>query len=182
MEQHLTLADVPFSNRNFWEYFFGSSYPNAYDETSDTCVIDLLGEPSAELVAWADELTQYHDGILEECDGYLEHPSTLETMLPDGQQFKIEFHPGDILFFLDGTEIGCTGPHWELQKIPYTYLKTLLPNEPLFLLLLPLVQLTAVDTHHAEETLLQILPKLFSSEICASLVRCLICGIENIKM
>ncbi|MDE7204788.1 MAG: immunity protein 19 [Lachnospiraceae bacterium] len=54
---------------------------------------------------------------------------------------KIEFHPGDILYFINDEQIGSTGPHYELQTIPYEKVEQLLSlkkGRQLFLLLLPL--------------------------------------------
>ena len=105
---------------NFWINYFGCCYPNGYDESNDISVSELMEELCIEEVGnWWEQFTGYYEGVLDESDGYLENPTTLEEELLPGKILKIEFHPGDILYFINGEQVGSTGPHYELQRIPY---------------------------------------------------------------
>ena len=63
---------------------------------------------------WWETFTGYYESVLDESDGYLEEPVTLNEALSQDKILKIEFHPGDILYFINDEEIGSTGPHWKL--------------------------------------------------------------------
>lgn len=115
--------DTPY----FWVNYFGCSYPNAYDEEEDVSVSDLMQEIlTEESGRWWEQFTGYYDGSLEENDGYLDEPASLEVMLTRDKCMKIEFHPGDTLYYINGEKIGSTGPHWEVQTIPYEEVRQLL--------------------------------------------------------
>ena len=82
----------------------------------DVSVSDFMKEIcTEESRRWWDAFTGYYDGILEESDGYLDEPTTLETSLSQERMLKIQFHPGNTLYYINGEKIGSTGPHWELQ-------------------------------------------------------------------
>ena len=105
---------------NFWINYFGCCYPNGYDESNDISVSELMEELYTEEVGnWWEQFTGYYEGVLEDSDGYLDNPTTLEEELLPDKILKIEFHPGDILYFINDEQIGSTGPHYELQTIPF---------------------------------------------------------------
>lgn len=141
----VSLEEIDFPNARFWAYFLSTSYPNALLEETDQPMYDLVGQVLPVDVRWTDAFTQYYDGVIEERDGYLDAPTTLEAPLDGGDTLKIEFHPGDTLFFLGDTELGSTGPHHRTGTLPYPRLKPLLslPKGPLlFQLLLPMARVT----------------------------------------
>ncbi len=102
-------------NLPFWLNYFGCSYLNLYDEEEDASVSELMGELcTQEVLEWWKTFTGWYDGVLDECDGYLDDPAFLEVPLTRGRTLKIEFHPGDTLYYIDGEEIGscfcCCSP------------------------------------------------------------------------
>ena len=107
-------------NLSFWINYFGCSYLNLYDEEEDVSVSELMEELCTEEVReWWEKFTGWYDGVLDESDGYLDDPAFLEAPLTQGRTLKIEFHPGDTLYYVNGEEIGSTGPHWKLGTVPY---------------------------------------------------------------
>ena len=141
----VSLEEIDFPNARFWAYFLSTSYPNALLEKTDQPMYDLVGQVLPVDVQWTDAFTQYYDGVIEERDGYLDAPTTLEAPLDGGDTLKIEFHPGDTLFFLSDTELGSTGPHHRTGTLPYPRLKPLLSlpkGALLFQLLLPMARVT----------------------------------------
>ena len=159
----------------FWYGFFASSYPNGYDEELDMSVEEIVGELADP--DWWDEFTGYYDGVFEECDGYLEEPHTIKFELAADQKLTIEFHPGDIVYHINGEVIGSTGPHWKLQVLEYADLKRLEGLEcgnELFWLLLPLVKAANDEEQAVRIMLMQKLQELFPADICEKLAVCII--------
>lgn len=114
----------------------------------------MYGLYTEEIGSWWERFTGYYDGVLDESDGYLENPTTLEVPLAKDRVLKIEFHPGDILYFINDKLIGSTGSHWKLQTVPYEEMKRLLALEngqQLFLLLLPLAVIKQEDAVSARQ-------------------------------
>ena len=83
-------------NLPFWLNYFGCSYLNLYDEEEDVSVSELMGELcTQEVLEWWKMFTGWYDGVLDECDGYLDDPVFLEVPLTRGRTLRIELHPGD---------------------------------------------------------------------------------------
>lgn len=182
MEKRIRLDELRFSNQDFWQYYFCVNYPNGYDEELDLAVSDILSQEKPANIDWINEFTQYDEARFLANDGYEEEPTTLETKLRDGECIKIEFHPGDTLFFINDQEIGCTGPHWKLQAIPYGKLESILEQENgeiLFFLLLPMALVSAEEAEKVQETLKARLRVLFPSEISDVLSKCLVSGLKE---
>lgn len=157
----------------FWYTFFASSYPNGYDEELDMSVEEIVGELADS--DWWDEFTGYYEGVFEECDGYLDEPRTMEFELAVDQKLTIEFHPGDIVYYVNGEVLGCTGPHWKLQVIPFAELQKLEEvsgGNELFWLLLPLAKVAADEEQEVGMVLEQKLQELFPAEVCEKLAVC----------
>lgn len=94
----------------------------------------------------------------------------------------IKFHPGDIVYFLNDKQIGCTGPHWRLQILSYKKVEQLLSEENgkiLFFLLLPLVLLEKAEVLLAKNKIRMLLPHYFPQAYCDQLAACIICGIKE---
>ena len=103
-------------NKSFWIYFLGTNFPNAYDEESDICLSDFIFDEYEYDDVFINQFTQYSEDIFDISDGYVDNPNTIKIPLKN-HSFRIEFHAGDTVYFLDGNEIGCTGPHFILRKI-----------------------------------------------------------------
>lgn len=134
------------NNNSFWIYFLSVNFPNAYDEITDTDISELLDEYDYDS-KWIDEFTQYSEEIFYENDGYVDNPNTIDLNL-NGHDFRIEFHPGDTVYFLDGQEIGCTGGHFILKKIDFRFFSEItdgIEDIRIFLLVMPMVYVKNTD-------------------------------------
>lgn len=175
-------------NLYFWVNYFGCSYPNAYDEEDDVSVSELMYELSMEedssmeeVENWWEEFTGYYDGVLDESDGYLDSPTTLEVEIAPDKVLKIEFHPGDTLYFINNVKIGSTGPHWELGTIPYEEIRQLLALEngcQLYLLLLPLAVIKSGTELSVQYEIKEQMKHYFSEELSERVSGCIITGLE----
>lgn len=168
-------------NLPFWISYFGCSYLNLYDEAEDISVSELMERLCTEEVCeWWKKFTGWYDGVLDESDGYLDAPVFLETPLPRNRTLRIEFHPGDTLYFIDGVEIGSTGPHWKLRTVPYRDLEELLPLEhggQLFLLLLPLASLLGEELAACQQEIKARMMRYFREDLCESVSKCIVSGL-----
>ncbi|MDE5557004.1 MAG: immunity protein 19 [Ruminococcus sp.] len=143
-------TDEIINNNSFWIYFLSVNFPNAYDEITDTDISELLDEYNYDN-KWIDEFIQYSEEIFGENDGYVDNPNTIDLNL-NGHDFRIEFHPGDTVYFFDGQEIGCTGGHFILKKIDFQLFSELtygIEDIRMFLLVMPMVSLNNADIPRA---------------------------------
>lgn len=179
MNNRIEIKDI--DNKNFWISFFSVSYPNSYDEKTNETAADILRKIRNESVSeWWDEFTGYNKGILLRSGGYLEDAATFETYLNEDEFLSIEFHPGNILYFINGREIGRTGRHWELQVFPYKKVKKVLDQENgdgVFFLLLPLAVLKKEEVEEAECKIRELLPRYVPEELCDRLAKCIVNGL-----
>lgn len=162
-------------NKKFWYSFFSVSYPNGYDKELDMSVVDITGQLAD--LSWWDSFTGYYDGVFEENDGYREEPTSVEANIESSRKLLVEFHPGDILYYINNELLGCTGPSWKLQVIPYKEVESLWEREDgevLFWLLLPLTRLDKEDLWETTEKISKKLSILFPEDICKNLARCII--------
>ena len=172
-----------FDNTLFWGFFLSVNYPCALHKETDCIMADFVGEVMPIDAEWIDCFTQYNKNpdIFDKSDGYLEHPTTLIASLGNLGSLKIEFHPGDTIFFLNNDEIGCTGPHWVLLKIPYQTIKKLLELEygrVLFELLLPMAVLEPEEVKEVKPILEKhFLEFGFTGQNLLQTIDCLISGI-----
>ena len=94
------------------------------------------------------DFTGFYEGVFDINDGYIDVPKTVKIFLDNDNEFYVEFHPGDTLFFLNNEIIGSTGPHYQIRKIPFlsflNYSKRLSNVEKL--LLLPMADIRGYDT------------------------------------
>ena len=167
---------------NFWTNYFGCCYPNGYDAAAEISVSELMQELYTEETGhWWDRFTGYYEGIFEESDGYVDDPATLEEPLRQDKVLKIEFHPGDILYYINDVQVGSTGPHWKLQTIPYQELEPLfsLPaGRQLFLLLLPLAFITKEEQPSVRKKIAEQMGNYFPENLCERVSRCITAGLE----
>lgn len=170
-------------NLNFWTSYFGCSYPNSYDEEEDTSVSELMYELyTEEIESWWNKFTGYYDGVMDESDGYLDDPTTLEALLMSDKVLKIEFHPGDIFYFVNEKQIGSTGPHWMLQTVSYEDVKQLLTLEngrQLFLLLLPLAVIKQEEITTARKEIEAQMRNYFPENLCERVSGCIVTGLTE---
>lgn len=178
-----TIRIEDIDNLSFWTNYFGCSYPNSYDEEEDASVSELMDELYTEEIGrWWEKFTGYYDGVLDESDGYLDDPTTLEVTLTQDKILKIEFHPGDILYFVNEEQIGSTGPHWELQTVPYEEVKQLLALEngrQLFLLMLPLANVEQEEVTAAREEIWVQMRNYFPESLCERVSACIVTGLTE---
>lgn len=176
----LTLDDLDFSNQKFWEGFIATSFPTALDESSDMALTEIIEENSLADCQWWDDFTGYYEGILEETDGYLEEPQTFVCELTPADTLKIEFHPGDTIYFINNKEIACTGPHYQIQIFSFSDLVEYVQNrqdDRIFLLLLPLVSIKEEDTEQAEKMMQSVLNKIFLSPFMEQIANSILYGL-----
>ncbi len=177
------LNQVLFDNTLFWAYFLSVNYPCSLHKETDCTMADFVEKVMPINIEWSDCFTQYdkNPDVFDESDGYLDHPTTLTTSLGSLGNLKIEFHPGDTIFFLNNNEIGCTGPHWVLSKIPYQTIKNVLEleyGEVLFELLLPMAILESEEVEKIKPILEKHFLELgFAGRNLLQIVDCLISGI-----
>jgi len=134
-------------NKNFWLYFFVSNFPESLDEDSDSTLTEIIQENYTISKGWVDKLTKNYDGVFDENDGYVADPNTLQLAVCDNNKIFIEYHPGDTIYYINDTQIGCTGPHYIIKKISWddysNYFKDL--SSDIKLLFSPMVYITEVD-------------------------------------
>ena len=109
----------------------------------------------------------------------MDNPTTLEELLPD-KKLKIEFHPGDILYFINDEQIGSTGPHYELRTIAYKEVEKLLSlknGRQLFLLLLPLTFIGEEDIQSVRDKIAEQMKSYFSENLCKNVSECIVAGL-----
>lgn len=142
MDDKVYLSDVK-QNINFWVYFLGNVYPNAYDGNKNVSLNEYMIENFDISIDWLNQFTKYYEGVLEESDGYIDNPRTLTVFLKEDNLLEIEFHPGDIIFYINKVKVGSTGSHWETKKIKWEEVGRLIDKEETLSLqlILPMVTL-----------------------------------------
>lgn len=111
----LTINDIGFANKKFWTGFIATSFPTALDEETDLSLPEIIEENKAADINWWKNFTKWYDGVLEETDGYIDEPETLICNLTSSQTLKIEFHPGDTVYYVNDRQIAATGGEYSIQ-------------------------------------------------------------------
>ncbi|MDE5738039.1 MAG: hypothetical protein K2H93_06730 [Oscillospiraceae bacterium] len=140
------------NNKFFWLYFISSSFPNALSENDEITLCEFMFEhyDYDAVKKWVNDFVQYTENIIDDCDGYVDEPTTLCIVLNENN-YQIAFHPGDTIYYLNGKKIGCTGPAYEIQSITWNIYCDLIDgvkDSRIALLLLPVLNL---DNAHVKE-------------------------------
>lgn len=176
----ITLHDVAFSNKKFWTGFVATSFPTALDEETDMSLAEMIEEGEAADSDWWGNFTKYYDGVLEETDGYIEEPETLICPLSEAQTLKIEFHPGDTVYYINDRQIANTGGEYQIQIFPLADLLRYREggnDRRIFLLLLPLTVITDEDISQVTEMTVNVLQEFFEKSLCDRLAKSIMYGL-----
>ena len=141
MRQIITYSKV-LSNKNFILWFLINNFPEGVYDIYDNSIAEIIEDNCVIEKKWIDDLTGYYDGIFDVNDGYIDNPKTINLHLSTGDNYFIEFHPGDTLYYINDKLIGCTGPDYSIKKITlkdfFKYTDTMKSVERL--LLLPMIK------------------------------------------
>lgn len=173
----ISLHEIEFSNRDFWVGFVATSFPTALEKETDMSLTELMTENGMCDTSWWDNFTKYYDGVWEEADGYVDEPETLICGLAPAQTLKIEFHPGDTLYFINDKQIACTGGHYNMQVIPFKELASAEKGGQIFLLLLPLAVMDNSDRDEATQIISNVLREIFDKHVCDRYAACIVNGL-----
>lgn len=108
------------NEKDFWLILLMGHFPHSHYNDDEDDLNYFISDNYGYNGQWWDDFSGYYDGIFDECDGYLDDPTTLELELSSGEKLYIEFHPGDTIYFIDNDEIGCIGPHYVIHKIDWS--------------------------------------------------------------
>lgn len=146
----VSLDEIGFFNKEFWISFMATSFPTALDESTDMSLTELIEEHGLSNINWWSNFTKYYDGVLEETDGYIDEPETFIYDLTSTRTLKIEFHPGDTIYYINDKEIACTGGEYSIQIFPFSdllkYAEEINDNR-IFFLLLPITLAIAYNNN-----------------------------------
>ncbi|TGJ98895.1 hypothetical protein EHQ53_11130 [Leptospira langatensis] len=182
--------DFKYDNNVFWCYYFSTSFPNAYNKSLNLTIGEIIGAIYGidldSKMDWINNFTGYHEGVIEEHDGYLDDPNFVEMRIKKSINLKIEFHPGDTLYFINNFEIGSTGPHWMLYGLTWNELVGLtegaIDEGILFWLLLPMVGLSSEDDSAEVKKVLQekirMFPAIASNAEVFNLIDTIMIGLQ----
>lgn len=176
----ITLDNIHFSNKKFWLAFIALSFPTALDRETDMSLSEIIEKNTRTNIKWWDDFTGYYDGILDESDGYIDNPKTFTYNLTPAQILKIEFHPCDIVYYINNNQIGCTGGEYHIFIFPFADLFKYTENnidDRIFLLLLPLTIIHKQEVLYAEKKIYNIVRLFFDESICSQLTNSIIYGL-----
>lgn len=126
------------SDSNFIPWFLMTSFPEGIDNSKECSLIELIQEECILDKEWINNLTGYYDGVFDENDGYIDKPKAVVIKLSNGDEFCVEFHPGDTIYYINDNQIGCTGPSYMIRNISltqfYEYTSNMNDSEKIFLL------------------------------------------------
>lgn len=178
----LTINDLDFSNRKFWTGFFATSFPTALDEKSDMSLSEMIEEKNLADINWWNKFTKYYDGVLDEADGYVDDPETVVCELDAAHTLKIEFHPGDTVYYVNDKQIACTGGEYNIGIFPFTDLLRYSEDKNdtrIFLLLLPLTVIGDRDAGKAAEIISNALKEVFNKRLCKRFADSIVYGLTE---
>ncbi len=104
--------------KDFFVWFIMNCFPEGLDKENDMSIYDVIEENYSFDIDWFNKFTNYYDGVFEENDGYVDNPNSIIVQLNNHNELIIEFHPGDVIFFMNNLKIGCTGPDYSIGVIP----------------------------------------------------------------
>lgn len=182
MSKIIPIENFSFDNVNFWAGFMAGAFPTALDEETDMSAAEIVQENELGYMEWWDDFTAYYDGVFDESDSYVDDPNCFEYKLTPEQTLRIEFHPGDIVYYVNDKQIGCTGPHYDIQKFSYGLLHKYLEqqeNELIYMLLLPLAEIAQAEAESAKTTIISILQKIFAPALAEQFAGCIVYGLTD---
>lgn len=141
-------------------WFIMCNFPEGLTSDEDA-LSEFMFERYEEIIdeSWIDEITGYYDSVFDESDGYIDDPNTIKLTLSTGDEFFIELHPGDFIYYMGDTELGCTGPEYSIQKIDLesflNYTNNLSDSEKL--LVLPMVKIESDEQNKFSDIVKNIL-------------------------
>lgn len=145
--------------KDFFVWFIMNCFPEGLDEENDMSIYDVIGENYFFDIDWFNGFTNYYEGVFEENDGYIDNPNSILIKLNNHNELVIEFHPGDIVFYINNEKIGCTGSDYIIRVIgmnKYMELtKDLTYESKLFLL--PMVMSKEDEKEKFKEIVLEII-------------------------
>lgn len=180
MSRVFPLDFFSFDNRDFWAGFLAGAFPTALDEDTDMSIAETLREAGLGSISAWDEFTGYYDGVLDESDGYVDNPACFEYALTPDRKLRIDFHPGDIVYSVNGKQIGCTGGEYSIQVFGYGPLHSWAEeqsNQLIYLLLLPLAAVEAENADAAKDSVSGVLRKIFGQELAERLAGSIVYGL-----
>lgn len=175
-----TLDDIKLSNKNFWTCFAASSFPTAMDEKTDLSLVEIIEENELADIKWWNNFTGYYDEAFDEADGCIDEPMTLVCRLSSEHILKVEFHPGDIIYYANDKQIACTGPDYKIHVFPFSDLLNYtdsVMDRPLFLLLLPLAVIEKQEANQAVKVIADVLAEIFCEPFCGQLADSIVYGL-----
>ena len=92
---------------------------------------------------------------------------------------KIEFHPGDTVYYINDKQIACTGGHYNIQVIPFKKLLNSIKDKQVFLLLLPLAVIDSPDKDEATQIISDVLQGIFDKHLCSQYANCIVNGLMS---
>lgn len=178
MKQIIEYSEL-LSDNNFLSWFLMTNFPEGIDNSSESSLLELIQENCILDKAWIDNLTGYYEGIFDENDGYIHTPKAIIIKLSTGDNFFVEFHPGDTIYYINDNMIGCTGAAYAIRKISLTqffeYTSTLNDTEKIFLL--PMIKISFTEKNEFINVIKSILCKV-NFQVC-SLDDVCTCILEN---
>ena len=167
MRTIVDIEDVK-CKKDFFVWFIMNCFPEGLDEENDLSIYDVIEENYSFDMDWFNKFTNYYDGVFEENDGYVDNPNSIMVQLNNHNELIIEFHPGDIIFFMNNVKIGCTGPDYKIRVLSideYMEFTKDLGCE-CELLLLPMVEVKEHEVAKFREILLSIISNFDIKKSC----------------
>ena len=118
MKRNILSIEEVINKKDFIPWFIMNCFPEGLDEANDMSIYDVIVENYSFNVEWYNQLTNYYDGVFDEGDGYVDNPNAISIPL-NNNELLIEFHPGDVLFYMNAIEIGRTGPDYNIGVISF---------------------------------------------------------------
>lgn len=150
------------SSNDFVRWFLMLNFPEGINKSKDCSLFEII-ETSCKLdKVWINNLTGYYEGVFGESDGYIENPKAIMITLSTGDDFFVEFHPGDTIYYINEDEIGCTGPSYVIRKLSlsefFEYTRNVKDIEKIFLL--PMIKISFTEKEEFTNVLKLILGKI----------------------
>lgn len=167
MRNILNLEDVMYK-KDFFVWFIMNCFPEGIDEENDMSIYDVIEENYSFDMDWFNELTNFYEGVFEDNDGYTDNPNSFSVYLNNNNELSIEFHPRDVIFFMNDSKIGCTEPDYSIKTVSFS--KYLDLTEGLSyesqLFLLPMVEVKECEKIKFKEIVENIISKLNIEKSC----------------